>query len=111
MDKNNTLKAFVKELPADNNSYFKILGESETQTMRSGLVTLNSGESIGEHTTSGNEEMLIVISGKGEVDINKNESRFNIEKGKIAYVPPNTIHNVINKSKEDLKYIYVIAKA
>ena len=35
----------------------------------------------------------------------------NIEKGKIAYVPPNTIHNVINKSKEDLKYIYVIAKA
>jgi|WetSurMetagenome_2_1015567.scaffolds.fasta_scaffold138011_3 quercetin dioxygenase-like cupin family protein len=111
MENGKKLNAFVKELPVDSIEYFQILGETETQTMRSGLVTLKSGESVGEHTTSNYEEMLVVLSGKGEVEINKGESRLNIEKGQIAYIPPNTIHNVFNKNDCMLQYIYIVARA
>jgi len=104
------LNAFVKSLPIDTKDYFQILGETETQTMRSGLVTLKSGESVGEHTTSGYEEMLVILKGKGEAEINNNE-RLNIKKGQIVYIPPNTIHNIFNKSDSILKYIYIVARA
>lgn len=110
MNNNKTLKAFVKKLPEEGESYFQILGTDQTFSMRSGLVTLKKGQSVGEHTTSGNEEMLIILCGKGEVEI-KNEIKYSIEKGRIAYVPPHTIHNVLNNDDENLQYIYIVAKA
>jgi mannose-6-phosphate isomerase-like protein (cupin superfamily) len=109
MENEKKLKAFVKILPSEDISYFQILGASETQTMKSGMVTLPIGNSVGEHTTSGNEEMLIILKGKGEVVIN-NDSNYSIEKGQIAYIPPDTIHNVVNKGEESLQYIYIVSK-
>ncbi|MBI5404135.1 MAG: cupin domain-containing protein [Ignavibacteriae bacterium] len=110
MENKKKIEAFVKNLPVNTESYFQILDSSQTVTMRSGLVTLKKGKSVGEHTTSGNEEMLVILNGKGEVEI-KNEEKFSINKGMIAYVPPNTVHNVINNNDEDLQYIYIVAKA
>jgi quercetin dioxygenase-like cupin family protein len=109
MDTNKTHTAFVKKLPEDGESYFQILGTDETISMRSGLVTLKTGKSVGEHTTSGYEEMLVILNGKGEAEIN-NETKYKIEKGQIAYIPPHTIHNVINNGDEELQYIYIVAK-
>ncbi|MCX6164691.1 MAG: cupin domain-containing protein, partial [Ignavibacteriae bacterium] len=92
MENSKKLNAFVKSLPIDSTEYFQILGESQTRTMRSGMVTLKSGDNVGEHTTNNYEEMLVILNGKGEVEINKNE-KLDIEKGQIVYIPPNTVHN------------------
>jgi quercetin dioxygenase-like cupin family protein len=105
-----SLKAFVKKLPKENEPYFQILETENTVSMRSGLVNLTKEKSVGEHTTSGYEEMLIIINGKGEAQINS-DKKFQLEKGQIAYIPPNTVHNVINTGDEILQYIYVVAKA
>lgn len=109
MNNNVELKAFVKSLPVDSTEYFRILGESQTRTMRSGLVTLKPGENVGEHSTKDYEEMLVILNGKGEAEVN-NKEKFNIEKGQIVYIPPNTVHNVFNNSDSNLQYIYIVAK-
>lgn len=103
------LKPFVKTLPLESLEYFRILGESETKTMSSGLVSLKPGENVGEHSTKSYEEMLVILNGKGEAVSNKSE-KLNIEKGQIVYIPPNTIHNVYNTGDSVLQYIYIVAK-
>jgi len=110
MENGKKLNAFVKRLPVDVTEYFQILGEAETKTMRSGMVTLKNGENVGEHSTKSYEEMLVILNGRGEAEINRKE-RLSIEKGQMVYIPPNTIHNVFNKSDSVLQYIYIVAKA
>ncbi len=109
MNNNVELKAFVKSLPVNSTEYFKILGESQTRTMRSGMVTLKPGENVGEHSTKDYEEMLVILNGKGEAEVN-NKEKFNIEKGQIVYIPPNTVHNIFNTGDSFLQYIYIVAK-
>ncbi|MCU0372336.1 MAG: cupin domain-containing protein [Ignavibacteria bacterium] len=106
-----TLKAFTRNLPDNPDSYFQILNSTESSLMRSGLVTLKSGESVGEHSTSDYEEMLIILNGSGTVEINNGESFLKVEKGQIAYIPPGTVHNVTNNNISSLRYIYVVSKA
>lgn len=110
MENGKELKAFVKSLPVDSTEYFQILGENQTKTMRSGLVTLKPGENVGEHSTKSYEEMLVILDGKGEAEISGSE-RMKIGKGQIVYIPPKTIHNVYNTCDSVLQYIYVVAKA
>ncbi len=43
MENTTKLEPFVKTLPVGSGDYFKILDESETRSMRSGLVTLKPG--------------------------------------------------------------------
>jgi len=104
------LKPFVINLPINEDSYFKILDESRALSLRSGFVKLKKNENVGEHTTSDYEEMLIILDGKGKVEINGNESTLEIKKGEIAYIPPRTRHNVFNIGDLELRYIYVVAK-
>jgi|WetSurSiteA1Bulk_404760.scaffolds.fasta_scaffold278685_1 mannose-6-phosphate isomerase-like protein (cupin superfamily) len=74
------------------------------------MVTLKSGESVGEHSTSDYEEMLIIINGSGKVDINNGESFLKVEKGQIACIPPGTVHKATNNNNSSLQYIYVVSK-
>ena len=110
MENGKKLNAFVKSLPVDSTEYFQILGENQTRTMRSGLVTLKSGENVGEHSTKSYEEMLVILNGKGEAEIVGSE-RIKIKKGQIVYIPPNTTHNVFNNGDSILQYIYIVARA
>lgn len=111
MKENSNLLPFIKELPLDSDEYFKILSETETTTMRSGLVTLKKGENVGAHSTNNYEEMLVILSGIGELENNKFKKRLSIKKGDIAYIPPHTVHNVYNIGESILKYIYIVVKA
>ncbi|MCI0474435.1 MAG: cupin domain-containing protein [Ignavibacteria bacterium] len=111
MDKEKTLKTFAKKLPDNADSYFQILNTSESSRMRSGMVTLKSGESVGEHSTTDYEEMLIILNGSGKMEINNGESFLNVEKGQIAYIPSETVHNVTNNNNSFFRYIYVVSKA
>jgi quercetin dioxygenase-like cupin family protein len=101
------LKPFVKVLPIESTEYFRVLGESESKNLRSGLVTLKPGENVGEHSTKNYEEILVILNGKGETEINKSE-RISFEKNMIVYIPPDTIHNVFNNGDSALQYIYIV---
>jgi mannose-6-phosphate isomerase-like protein (cupin superfamily) len=93
----------------DSPDYQKLLdGELQTWGMRAGRVYLQPGKACGQHSTGPNEEMLVFLSGRGELLIGENDA-FPVGKGKVSYISPNTVHDVKNTSTEPLIYIYCVA--
>ena len=84
-------------------------GRPQTCGMRSGRVYLQPAESCGQHSTKDREEMLVFLSGKGLLLVGKEEDSFEVGQGKIAYIPPQTIHNIKNTAAEPLVYIYCVS--
>ena len=78
--------------------------------MRSGCVELLPGESIGLHSTEENEEMLVTLSGSGEL-CSPGTDPLPMHSGCVLYNPPHTPHDVVNTGDKPLRYIYVVAKA
>jgi mannose-6-phosphate isomerase-like protein (cupin superfamily) len=104
-------KVKVVPLEPGDQSYFLLLnGPPETGSMRSGLVTLAPGKSIGVHNTEKNEEMIVPLQGQGELQF-KNRTPIVIKPGLITYAPAHTEHNVVNTGTTPLKYIFIVAKA
>ncbi len=87
-----------------------LTGEPQTTGMRSGFVRLNPGESIGLHTTAGNEETLVILRGRGEALI-EGRPKLPIAAPGLAYIPPASRHNVSNTGQEVLEYVFVVAPA
>jgi len=83
-------------------------GPPETVTMKSGLVTLPPGKSVGKHSTGQNEEMLVILAGQGEM-VFKDGSRLDLAANQALYCPPETEHDVKNTGTEGLRYVYVVA--
>jgi len=103
-------KAFTVELN-DKPEYQRILeGEPQTHGMRSGRVYLETGKSCGQHTTKDHEELLVFLAGKGTVHIG-DEDHLVVSAGKVAYIPPRTLHDVENTGQNALAYIYCVAPA
>ena len=89
--------------------YMRILGgPPETLSMRSGLVVLEPGSSVGQHNTDSHEEVLVVLEGAGEMRIT-GRSALLLKGGCVAYCPPRTEHDVICTGATSLKYVYVLA--
>lgn len=105
-----TNRPFLFVLPADAAPYTMIMGPPRTHTMRSGLVNLAPGKDVGLHSTEKNEEMLVILEGRGEVEL-EGFGRLMISAGRTAYVPPKTRHNVFNTGTAPLKYIFIVSKA
>ena len=78
-------------------------------SLRSGHVILKENESIGEHNTEDSEEIIIILEGEGELYIKGSET-LKFKEGTVAYVPPNTIHDVKNIGNTYLRYIFVTTK-
>lgn len=98
-------------LDAAGADYLPILtGPPESVTMRSGLVVLSPGSSVGVHSTEDFEELVIVLEGRGEVQITGQDS-LAIGAGVAVYCPPETEHNVVNTDTGPLRYVYIVAKA
>lgn len=85
-------------------------GTPQTAGMRSGLVRLKTGESIGEHTTGKNEESLVVLRGQGEARI-EGHPAIAFTAPALVYIPSASKHNVANTGAELLEYVYVVAPA
>ena len=103
-------KVFVAELE-DKPEFQRLLaGEPQTFGMKSGKVHLEPGKDCGRHSTKGNEELLVFLSGNGELIIDENE-KYEVGLGRISYIPPHTEHNVNNSGSEPLVYIYCVAPA
>ncbi|MBE2228043.1 MAG: cupin domain-containing protein [Ignavibacteria bacterium] len=107
--KKNKFTPFTKKIQPGPDGRSQILGSDNCNVMHSGFVTLKKGECIGEHSTHGNEELIIILEGEAEVEA-EGAGRKPVSKGEVAYNPPNTKHNVYNVKEELLKYIYVVAR-
>lgn len=96
--------------PGDQSYYLMLAGPPETKSMRSGLVTLAPGKSIGAHNTGKNEEMIIPLEGQGELRI-AGRDPIVIKPGLVTYAPSHTEHDVVNTGGGRLRYIFVVARA
>jgi len=102
-------EAFVANLE-NNGEYQQILnGEPQTCGIRSGRVYLGPCETCGQHSTNAHEEMLVFLSGHGEALIGQENKHHEVCKGKVLYIPPNTLHDIRNSGQEPLVYIYCVA--
>lgn len=101
---------FCLTLPGNGDKYKAIIKPPITVSMSSGLVQLAPGENVGLHSTKNNEELLIILDGEGQVEM-EGCAAITIKGGQVAYVPPLTNHNVFNTGLSPLKYIFVVSKA
>ncbi|OQA00370.1 MAG: glucose-6-phosphate isomerase [Planctomycetes bacterium ADurb.Bin401] len=95
----------VKDLDSGN-QYQSLLKPPATNGLHAGRVYLEPGGQCGRHSTGQKEEMLVFLSGKGQALIEK--KILPVGAGKIAYIPPNTEHNIVNNSNEPLSYIFCV---
>jgi quercetin dioxygenase-like cupin family protein len=101
----------VLKLDAEGKDYLPLLtGPPETVSMRSGLVVLAPGTSVGRHSTGSHEEMLVVLEGTGQMLLTGGEA-LPVAAGTAVYCPPNREHDVLNTGPAPLRYVFVVAKA
>lgn len=74
-------------------------------------MRLAPGKSVGRHGTKGNEEIVIVLEGRGEMRFFTGRATVPLEGGMAAYCPPQTEHDVFNLGTGTLRYVYVVADA
>ncbi len=98
---------FVAPLPSGG-AYLPLIAPTRSVSMRSGVVTLESGAEIGWHSTGPNEELIICLSGAGLLQVEGQPDRA-LAAGQFAYNPPATPHNVANRAAEPLQYIFIVA--
>ena len=73
------------------------------------VMSILSGEDVGEETHPHTEQTLFFQSGVGEALVG--EERFSVSAGDIVIVSPGTRHNFTNTGAEPLKIITVYAPA
>jgi quercetin dioxygenase-like cupin family protein len=102
--------AFTVDLN-DKAEYQRLLeGKPQTLGMRSGRVHLPPGQACGQHSTKNHEELLVFLAGQGELLI-EGGARHRVGVGKVAYIPPETLHDVNNTGSGPLIYVYCVAPA
>jgi quercetin dioxygenase-like cupin family protein len=87
-----------------------LTGTPQTSGMRGSSVKPKQGESVGWHSTSSNEEALLILHGSGVVHIEGHPDVPLMEK-MLAYIPPATKHNLTNTGTQVFEYVWVVASA
>jgi mannose-6-phosphate isomerase-like protein (cupin superfamily) len=103
-------KVLIIELNVNPENQRILAGRPQTCGMRSGRVYLAPGMSCGRHSTKDREELLVFLSGGGELLIGEND-RYQVGQGKVAYIAPQTAHDISNTGDEPLVYVYCVAPA
>ncbi|MDC7788999.1 cupin domain-containing protein [Rhodoplanes sp. TEM] len=104
-----TIKSVALE-PGDRPYMLLLQGPPETRSLRSGLVTLAPGKSIGVHNSGVNEEMLVPLEGEGELRF-ADHPPIALRPGVVTYAPAHSEHDVINTGTGRLRYIFILARA
>lgn len=102
-------KVSLKKLKPDTGEKYTRLfsaKDGSAASLRSGCVILGPGENIGEHSTDKQEELLIILDGRGKLLLSKT-AELDLEKDSVAYIPPHTIHDVKNTGAKSLRYVFV----
>jgi len=84
------------------------LSPPEADAISSRCVRLEPGSRVGEHVTAGKEELLFVLEGEATLRIDGTTTR--VPAGHVAYVPPETRHDVVNEGGSPVLYVYATAK-
>ena len=79
----------------------------DTVNLKSGCVTLDPGESVGEHSTENKEEAILILEGKAEV-LCSGRKVVEAQEKSIIYIPPETRHNIKNVGQYPLKYVFIV---
>ena len=106
-------KPAVKVVPLQQNAAGNqelLSGPPGSAGMKSGLVVLAPGKSVGKHSTEDHEEMVIVLEGAGQMVL-ADGRRMDISPAAAAYSPPGTEHDITNTGSGLLRYIYVVSPA
>ncbi len=85
-----------------------IITSSESDQLRSGYVVLEPGRDVGEHTTENGEEVLVILEGTAEIIVGSRTTGKTVHSPSAVLIPAHTVHNVLNRSRMDLKYVYII---
>ena len=101
-------KVLVIDLDEKPENQRLLAGQPQTHGMRSGRVYLSPGQACGLHSTKDREELLVFLAGEGELIIGQDNS-FQVGKGRVCYIPPQTDHDVKNTGSEPLVYVYGVA--
>lgn len=83
-----------------------LVSRSDSLQLHSGYVILEPGMEVGEHTTEGGEELIVMVEGKAEI-ISDGRAE-TVEAPCVVLVPAYTVHNVKNRSGILLKYVYIV---
>ena len=86
-----------------------LVSSSDSRQLVSGYVLLEPGKDVGEHETGGGEELVVLIEGTAEVSSGGKAET--VRAPAVVLVPAHTSHNVGNRSKAPLRYIYVYVMA
>jgi mannose-6-phosphate isomerase-like protein (cupin superfamily) len=107
IEKKNTMKGFKSNIEKDtlkNENFRKVLYTSKHLQLV--LMTLKTGEEIGEEVHVGIDQFFRFESGKGKCIIDGNE--YNIADGDVIIVPAGSRHNVINTDTSKELKMYTI---
>ena len=88
--------------------HLPLLTADNARRMRAGLVTLAPGASSGRHSTEGYEELLVVLAGRAEVEV-EGHGPLAAAAPAAVYIPPRTFHNVVNPGPGEARYVYSVA--
>lgn len=86
-----------------------LVSHSDSKQIVSGYVVLRPGEEVGEHKTGGGEELITFLEGTAEVSFGKKTTT--VQSPAVVLTPAHTLHNVSNKTKKPLKYVYTYVMA
>jgi len=78
-----------------------------TNSLKAGRVTLQPGESVGEHVTEKREEAIIILKGTASLTVEGNATE--VSQGQTFYIGPEKKHDVKNNGSQELEYVYVVS--
>jgi len=76
------------------------------EKIKGGCVRLESGQSIGEHSTESGEEFILVI--EGEATLMASGRTLKVPQERCVFLPQGTSHDVRNDSPSPLTYLYFV---
>lgn len=93
----------IRKLAKANTDFRReILTNARSQVV---LMCLQPGEDIGEEIHAGNDQLLVLVKGKGEVRLDGSASA--VDKGSLVSVPAGTRHNLVNTGSKPM-HLYTV---
>jgi quercetin dioxygenase-like cupin family protein len=86
-----------------------VVTPSDSKQIVSGYVVLEPGKEVGEHETGGGEELITLLEGTAEVSYEGKTKT--VRAPAVLLTPAHTRHNVRNRSKKPVKYVYAYVVA
>jgi mannose-6-phosphate isomerase-like protein (cupin superfamily) len=94
---------FIKKLDKADS----ILKPPVSERLKAGFVVLNPGEEMPEHKTSEKEEILVILEGEAEINIEGEQEIVSAQS--CVFIPQEKNHKVKNCGENILKYVYVVS--